>query len=74
MLAPSAGGAAAREVGPAQDPDGDYVISFSPDGKKLFASHQNATPWQVITIADGSIEYGAAVDDWAHWQRLASAD
>ncbi len=74
MLAPSTGGAAARQVGPAQDPDGNYVISISPDGKKLFVSHQDTTPWQVITMADGSVEYGAAVDDWAHWQRLAPLD
>jgi Tol biopolymer transport system component len=71
MLAPRRGDTPARLVGPAQDPDGNYVIAFSPDGKQLFVSHQNGTPWQVITLADGSIQYGAAVDDWAHWQRLA---
>ena len=71
MLAPTAGSGPAHQVGPAQDADGDYVIAFSPDGTKLFVFDRKATPWQIITIADGSVAYGPAVDDWAHWQRLA---
>jgi hypothetical protein len=74
MITAADGTGSARQVGPAQDADTDYIVAFSPDGTKLFVVRRGLSRWQLIDVADGSIQYGTSVDDWAHWQRVAAAE
>lgn len=74
MLAPVDGSGPARQVGPSQAADGDYIVDFSPDGTELFVAIRGAGLWQLIDVADGSVASGVAFDDWAHWQRVAAVD
>ena len=74
MIAAADGTGSARQVGPAQDADTDYIVAFSPDGTKLFVVRRGLSRWQLIDVADGSVQYGTSVDDWAHWQRVAAAE